>query len=134
MANPLRTVSQSAFRINADSVSGLIEAALPDCSYTPRLRRHVRISSNIKAILYTETKFQSVIIRNISLGGAGLANCSCVLENDSVVLCLLSGRRIEAKVRWWLAGVCGVQFIELLEPNDILLTGRLGYTEYQKSR
>ena len=97
------------------------------------LRRHVRVPANIRAVLYSKCKFQSVVIRNISRGGAGLDNCGHFVENDRVVISLLNNRRIEAKVRWWFAGVCGVQFNDLLDSTDILLTGRLSYTEVSKN-
>ena len=84
-------------------------------------RKHERLQSSIRAILYSDTKFQSVVIRNISRGGAGLENCGHLIENDVVTIALLNGRRIDAKVRWWFAGVCGVQFFEVLPSDDPLL-------------
>ena len=113
--------------IAPDPVFGLKSLEPKDRDQTLSLRRHERVPSNIRAILYSKSRFQSVVIRNISRGGAGLGNCRHLIENDGVTISLLSGRRIEAKVRWWLAGVCGVQFKELLEPADVLLTGRLDY-------
>ena len=122
-----QSVSGPRIEFAQDRVFGLkrLEPTVLDQSMP--LRRHERVPSNIRAILYVKNRFQSVVLRNISRGGAGIGNCRHLIENDGVTISLLSGRRIEAKVRWWLAGVCGVQFKELLEPADVLLTGRLDY-------
>ena len=144
MANPL----QSSVMLNRDWIHvnsrGPHNAVAPDCVQNSsnigtetgpqysKLRRHVRVASNIRALLDSKHRFQSVVIRNISRGGAGLDNCDHLIENDKVAITLLNGRRIEAKVRWWLAGVCGVQFSELLEPTDVLLTGRARHPEQSR--
>lgn len=88
------------------------------------VRRHERVPVKIRAVLHRGTRFESIEIRNISLGGAGLANCQSVMDRERVTITLLSGRQIEAIARWWLAGHCGVQFVQPLEPNDPLLGGR----------
>ena len=145
MANPLPTFAlpnigsqRSAFR-NTETiaaphhVSGIHAIEQEGPINTAPLRRHVRIASHIRAVLHCKYRFQSIVIRNISRGGAGLDNCGHLIENDKVVISLLNGRRIEARVRWWLAGVCGVQFNQLLEPTDILLKGRSGYTIVAKN-
>lgn len=93
-----------------------------------RLRSHDRVGAKIRAILYTETRFQPVTIRDVSRGGAGLENCGSLIQDDLVKISLLNGRVIEARVRWWVGGMCGVQFMEPLPDDDALLTGRLSYT------
>ena len=50
------------------------------------------------------------------------------MQNDIVRISLLNGRVIEAQVRWWLGGVCGVQFLESLSDDDALLSGRMDYS------
>ncbi len=90
-------------------------------------RNHVRIPAKIRALLYRGDSFQSVLICNVSMGGAGLQGCNCLVDNDKIVLRLLNGRGIEATVRWWLGGSCGVQFSVALKPDDPLLAGKLDY-------
>jgi PilZ domain len=98
-----------------------------------RLRRHHRIAAKIRAVLYTGATFQPVTIRDISRGGAGLENCSSLIQDDLVKISLLTGRVVEARVRWWLGGVCGVQFVEPLSNDDALLTGRMDYAVMDRS-
>ena len=93
------------------------------------LRNHVRTPAKIRGLLYRGDVFQSILIRDISAGGAGLLCGNCVQKNDEVILRLLNGRGIQATVRWWLGGICGVQFAVLLGPHDPLLTGKLDYFE-----
>lgn len=91
------------------------------------LRNHIRTPAKIRGLLYRGDVFQSILIRDISAGGAGLLCGNCVQKNDEVILRLLNGRGIQATVRWWLGGVCGVQFAVLLNSHDPLLTGKLDY-------
>lgn len=97
-----------------------------------RLRIHSRIATKIRAVLYTGATFQAVTIRDISRGGAGLKNCGSLHEDDTVTISLLTGRKIKARVKWWLGGVCGVQFLEPLPEDDALLTGRMEYSGASK--
>jgi PilZ domain len=97
------------------------------------LRKHKRISANIRAILYIGKRFQPVLIRDISGGGAGLAGCPSMLAGDYVSLGFLNGRQINARVRWWFAGACGVQFESLLNPSDILLSVKINQVETPQS-
>ena len=91
------------------------------------LRRHNRLKANIRAVLYCRNKFQTVTIRNISAGGAGIEGCNALLPNDKITIKLLNGRCIDAQVRWWLSGTCGVQFSQQLQQSDALLTGTFRY-------
>ncbi len=86
------------------------------------LRRHVRTQVRIRAVLYYSTSFRSVIIKNISEGGAALECSTSLIRNDAITIKLISGRSIDARVRWWLGGICGVQFVEPLKSNDPLLS------------
>lgn len=89
------------------------------------LRRHERISVDIRAVLYHGVRFKGVMIRNISNGGAGIEGCGSLMPNDRISIRLLNGRTIDAVVRWWFAGVCGVQFMEPLAIDDCLLRGTI---------
>ena len=115
------------------SLAGLIEVAevvsAPDRALptsTVALRRFVRTPVRIRALLYAGDTFQSVLITNISAGGAGLQDCNSMIRDDTIVVRFLNGRSIEAKVCWWLAGACGIQFSTVLAPNDPLLAGKMG--------
>ncbi len=87
------------------------------------LRRHIRTQVRIRAVLYYATSFRSVVIKNISEGGAALECSTSLIQNDAITIKLISGRSIDARVRWWLGGICGVQFVEPLKPDDPLLSG-----------
>ena len=93
---------------------------------TPRPSTHIlrdaRYATRIRAILYKGDSFQSTLIRDVSAGGVGLRGAIGVFAGDKVALQLLDGRRLEAVVRWWLAGCCGLAFTEPLGPDDKLLT------------
>ena len=91
------------------------------------LRRSVRVAVAIRAVLYHGRKFQPVVIQDISSGGARLHGCDCLMVNDPVTITFLSGRALQARVRWWLGGACGVQFNTPLSEQDALLSGRLDY-------
>lgn len=84
-------------------------------------RRFERYPTCLRAILNTGARFQTTTIENISRGGAALASASGVMPNDTIVLEFLNGRRLEAKVRWWVNGRCGIAFYEHLPANDPLI-------------
>ena len=85
-------------------------------------RKAARFPVRIRAVLQTKQSFQSTIIQDLSLGGAGLSGAVGVVPGDRVSIELLDGRSITGQVRWWLAGQCGVAFDEPLDPNDPLFS------------
>jgi len=88
----------------------------------PRLlRREERTPVQIRASLYYATTFEPAIICDISRHGAGIEGCRSVMPGDEVTIKFLDGRKLTARVRWWLAGRCGVLFDVPLEPDDRLL-------------
>ena len=91
------------------------------------LRRHPRMPVAIRAVLYRGNTFQPIVVRDISAGGARLHGCDCLMQNDPITIKFMSGRGINARVRWWLGGACGVQFDAPLREDDVLLSGRLNY-------
>ncbi|MEM8971625.1 MAG: PilZ domain-containing protein [Pseudomonadota bacterium] len=88
-----------------------------------RLRKFSRQLVNMRAFLHFGGRFQSTLIRDLSQSGAGLRGAVGVIPGDRVSIELLDGRAIPGKVKWWLAGNCGVAFDTKLEANDPLLIG-----------
>jgi hypothetical protein len=87
-----------------------------------QLRRHPRCPTRIAAILHKGTRFQSTTIEDVSCGGVGLAGAYGVLPGDDVTIELLNGRKLQATVRWWILGRCGVAFKNQLANDDPLLS------------
>ncbi|MGI9411350.1 MAG: PilZ domain-containing protein [Hyphomicrobiaceae bacterium] len=85
-------------------------------------RKAARFPVRIRAVLQTAQSFQSTIIQDLSLGGAGLDGAVGVVPGDRVSIELLDGRSITGRVKWWLAGKCGIAFDEPLDPNDPLFS------------
>lgn len=85
-------------------------------------RRAERVAVSIRASLYHAESFEPVVICDISRYGAGIGRCRSVMPNDEVTIKLLDDRKLKARVRWWLAGRCGVLFDEPLQSNDRLLS------------
>lgn len=84
-------------------------------------RQHQRFPTSLRAILYCRGQFQTTAIHDLSQGGAGLTGAFGVMPNDGVILQLLDGRQIDATVRWWVQGRCGLVFIQPLAVNDTLI-------------
>jgi hypothetical protein len=84
-------------------------------------RQHQRFPTSLRAILYCRGQFQTTAIYDLSQGGAGLTGAFGVMPNDGVILQLLDGRQIDATVRWWVQGRCGLVFKQPLAENDILI-------------
>jgi len=130
MARPMSITRREVGNICRREMTASPGASIPapqntnSSSAQPSLRKHPRIPTKLRAVLYCRETFHPVVIRDISSGGAGLDSCPSLIENDHVTLGLLSGRRIEARVRWWLGGVCGVQFQEQLRADDVLINGK----------
>ena len=118
---PVNTLRRSAIADKRDAAKVGFVAPLSE-----KLRRHERVAVNIRAILYHGDRFKTVMIRNISNGGVGIDGCGALMPHDQVSIGLLNGRTIDAVVRWWFAGACGVQFIEPLKMDDCLLCGTIG--------
>jgi hypothetical protein len=79
----------------------------------------------MRAVVHCHGRFQSIIIRDISRGGAMLENAFGLMSGDAVVVELLSGRSFAAQVMWAVANFCGVAFQELLSENDPALAPHL---------
>ena len=88
-------------------------------------RKSARYPVRIRAVLQTAQSFQSTIIQDLSLGGAGLDGAVGLVPGDQVSIELLDGRSISGRVKWWLAGKCGVAFDQPLDPSDPLFSKSL---------
>jgi hypothetical protein len=81
-------------------------------------RQHDRMRTNLRAVVYAGTTFQSTVIRDISFGGVGLSGAAGLFPGESVKITLLNGQSRSGIVRWWLSGCCGVQFQKPLTSDD----------------
>jgi hypothetical protein len=97
----------------------MFKAAIADPSpnYAER-RTSARYTVHIEATLHAGGKAQSTIVDDLSTGGAGLNGAIGIYANDDIEIEFADGRRLAAKVAWWLSGCCGIQFREPLQPND----------------
>jgi hypothetical protein len=89
------------------------------------LRQEHRMRTQIRALLYAGRRFQTTTISDLSRSGAGIDAASGVLPGDLVALQLLDGRAIAGQVRWWLAGRCGIAFLEPLKDVADIVAGPL---------
>lgn len=90
-------------------------------------RKTPRMSVHIRALLHCGSKFQSTIVHQLSTDGAGLSGAMGVAPGQAVTLQFLDGRAITGKVKWWIAGKCGIAFDRELLPEDpIFSMGRKG--------
>ena len=81
-------------------------------------RKSPRTEVQIRAILYSRNTFQSSVISDLSVDGAGLYGAAGIAPGDAVTIKLLNGRELFGKVVWWLDGKCGVEFDRPLREND----------------
>ena len=83
-------------------------------------RKSLRYSVRIRALLYKGETFQPTLIQDISKGGAGIKGAIGITPGDLVSIQFLDGRTISGKVKWWLAGNCGIAFDNGLDYGDPL--------------
>lgn len=87
-----------------------------ECATPPR--EHDRVRTNVRAVIYSGTTFQSTVIRDVSLGGVGLSGAHGLFPGERVTITQLNGASRSGVVRWWLGGCCGVKFDEPLTRDD----------------
>ena len=83
-------------------------------------RKYDRQSVRIRAILYKGDTFQPTLIQDLSKGGAGIKGATGITPGDLVSIQFLDGRTIYGRVKWWLAGNCGIAFCRELDDDDPL--------------
>jgi hypothetical protein len=104
-----------------DDGSGSREAEQVDPVRVRPLRRHQRLTTAIRAVLYHQQSFQPTTIRDVSCGGLGLEGARGLFPGDAVRVRLITGHEYNGTVRWWLNGHCGISFESVLEPFDRLI-------------
>jgi hypothetical protein len=73
------------------------------------------------AILMCHDREQSIIIRDISVGGMKIQNAFGLAPGDTVRIELLTRRAFEGKVAWSVSPYCGIKFNTPLSETDPLL-------------
>jgi len=143
VAKLARSQFGSSKRISAEAVESGRQAARyidgeTGGSTVRRLRSHERYCVNIKALLHLRDRFQTTKIRDVSIGGACLEGAYAVAPGDRIVLQLNNGRTLNAAVKWWACGRCGIAFENALMANDPILiegaTGRRSRPDQTKDR
>jgi PilZ domain len=110
--------------------TGMVRTISNDIASNIRLlRHHERYSVNIRALLHLRDRFQTTTIRDISIGGANLEGAFAVVPGDRIVLQLNNYRTLNAEVKWWACGRCGIAFERALTDSDpLLIEGATGRT------
>lgn len=84
-------------------------------------RIHARHAINKTATLLIGDKSQQVSIENVSRSGVGLIGLQFGTCGDAVTLQLDSGEKLEGRIMWERSGRVGVQLVEMLSPNHVLI-------------
>jgi hypothetical protein len=85
------------------------------------LRRHRRLPTQIRAVLYHHDSFQPTTIFDTSVGGVGIEGAKGLFHGDEVKIGLVSGQTYNGVVRWWFNGRCGIAFKNVLDDDDALM-------------
>jgi hypothetical protein len=96
-------------------------SAAPDDPAWAEARSSERSVTRKHAILQSHERSQTVLIRDISVGGMKLQNAFGVVPGDVVTIELLNRRALSGKVAWSVAPYCGVRFDTALAESDPLL-------------
>ncbi len=95
-------------------------AAVEGADQSTIRRKTPRATVRIRALLHCGSTFQSTIVHELSTDGVGLSGASGIAPSDVVTIQFLDGRSISGKVKWWIAGKCGIAFDRELKPDDPL--------------
>jgi PilZ domain-containing protein len=74
-----------------------------------------RLPTRATALAYCHGRFQTVRVVDYSPSGLQLQGCFGVAAGDELIVELLSGDRVAAKVAWSLGSRLGVRFLQALE-------------------
>lgn len=81
-------------------------------------RRHVRMKTHTRAIVYREMVCLPTVIRDISNSGVCLSGAAGLFPGQALTIALLNGEKRDGVVRWWLNDCCGIQFKQCLAIDD----------------
>ena len=96
----------------------LFDRSLSDREERSSVRRlDERHPTRVTALAHCHGRFQTVRIVDFSSGGLQLQGCFGVGAGDDMVVELLSGHRLPAKVAWSMGSRVGVRFGGPLEPD-----------------
>jgi len=84
-------------------------------------RSFERRSIRKHAILHCHDRVQTIVIRDISVGGMKIQNAFGLLTGDPVKIELLTRRVLDGTVAWSIPPYCGVKFNAPLSEDDPLL-------------
>lgn len=81
-------------------------------------RRQIeRTPTKAQVLVHCRGRFQRAKIANYSQGGLQLEGTFGLIMRDQILIELMSGVQVPAKVEWSLGGQTGVVFTELLAPS-----------------
>lgn len=80
------------------------------------------------AALHCHDRVQTVLIRDISVGGMKIQNAFGLVPGDPVKVELLTRRAFEGTVVWSLSPYCGIRFKTPLSADDPLLATNVSRT------
>ena len=81
-------------------------------------RQHERRSAAVTALVHSHGRFQTVSILDFSTGGVQIQGAFGVAVGDQVVIELLSGHRLGARVAWSLGSRVGASFVPALSADS----------------
>jgi hypothetical protein len=90
---------------------------MPQESAMPGRRQFERTPTRAQVFVHCRGRFQRARIANYSQVGLQLEGTFGLIKSDSVLIELVSGVRVTAKVEWSLGGQTGVVFSEALAPS-----------------
>lgn len=116
--DPNPTEQKSVVRASIRKIAKSAEAVAPQIRL---LRRHRRLPTQIRAVLYHHDSFQPTTIFDTSVGGVGIEGAKGLFHGDEVKIGLVSGQTYSGVVRWWFNGRCGIAFKDVLDDDDALM-------------
>lgn len=87
----------------------------------PTRRLFERRNTWVHATLHFDGATQSIVIRDVSRGGARIEFAYGLNPGDQIEIELTSGRRLPGTIAWSVAAYCGVELQTLLAEDDPVL-------------
>lgn len=102
---------------------GIDRSGKPHLPTLPQRRRSARRMLGQPGVAASGGRLLRVFVRDVSQGGMGLEQASCLEAGDPVTLELQTGRRFSGTIVWRRGPRAGLKFNTPLSPNDPLLWG-----------